>query len=68
MVASFIDLQHLAPPPHQATPGLVFRFSSKRSSLPVRALYLQGIDSAEIIHAVHARGAPMISVDASLRL
>jgi hypothetical protein len=28
----------------------------------------QGIDSVEIIDAVHARRAPMIPVDASLRL
>jgi hypothetical protein len=29
--------------------------------------YLQGIDNAEIIDAVHARRAPMIPVSASLR-
>jgi hypothetical protein len=29
---------------------------------------VQGIDSAEIIDAVHARRAPMIPVEASLRL
>jgi len=38
------------------------------TSLGVTSIYLQGIDSAEIIDAVHARRAPMIPVDASLRL
>jgi hypothetical protein len=32
------------------------------------SIYLQGIDSAEIIETVHARRAPMIPVSASLRL
>jgi hypothetical protein len=31
-------------------------------------VYLQGIDSGEIIEAVHARRAPMISVSVSLGL
>jgi len=31
-------------------------------------VYLQGIDSGEIIETVHARRAPMIPVSASLRL
>jgi hypothetical protein len=38
------------------------------TSLGVTSIYLQGIDSAEIIDAVHARRAPMIPVDAPLRL
>jgi hypothetical protein len=32
------------------------------------SVYLQGIDSREIIETVHARRAPMIPVSASLRL
>ena len=34
----------------------------------ITSVYLQGIDNAEIIDTVHARRAPMISVNASLRL
>jgi hypothetical protein len=33
-----------------------------------RRIYLQGIDNAEIIDAVHARRAPMIAVSTTLRL
>jgi hypothetical protein len=33
-----------------------------------RSIYLQGIDNAEIIAAVHARNAPMIPASAGLRL
>jgi hypothetical protein len=29
----------------------------------ITSIYLQGIDSAEIIDTVHTRGAPMIPVD-----
>jgi hypothetical protein len=32
-----------------------------------RRIYLQGIDSAEIIDTVHARREPMISASAGLR-
>ena len=33
-----------------------------------RRIYLQGIDSTEIIEAVHAFRPPMVPVDATLRL
>ena len=33
----------------------------------VRAIYLQGIDNAEIINTVHARAAPMIPAATGLR-
>ena len=36
--------------------------------LGITSVYLQGIDSGEIIETVHARRAPMIPVGASLRL
>jgi site-specific recombinase XerD len=36
------------------------------TNLGITSIYLQGIDSAEIIDAVHARCAPMIPVDISL--
>ena len=38
------------------------------SDLGITSIYLQGIDNAEIIDAVHARRAPMVPVSASLRL
>jgi hypothetical protein len=38
------------------------------SNLGITSVYLQGIDSAEIIDAVHTRRAPMIPVSTSLRL
>lgn len=38
------------------------------SCLDITSVYLQGIDSREIIEGVHARRAPMIPVSASLRL
>jgi hypothetical protein len=34
----------------------------------ITSIYLQGIDSAEIIETAHARRAPMIRVSTSLRL
>jgi hypothetical protein len=37
-------------------------------NLSITSAYLQGIDNAEIIDAVHARRAPVIPVSASLRL
>jgi len=38
------------------------------SNLGITSVYLQGIDNAEIIEAVHAHRAPVIPVSASLRL
>jgi hypothetical protein len=40
----------------------------EHSNLGITSVYLQGIDSGEIIETVHARRAPMIPVSASLRL
>jgi hypothetical protein len=37
-------------------------------NLGITAVYLQGIDSGEIIETVHALRAPMIPVTTSLRL
>jgi hypothetical protein len=36
--------------------------------LRITSVYVQGIESGEIIETVHARRAPMIPVSASLRL
>ena len=38
------------------------------SNLGITSVYLQGIDSGEIVETVHARRAPMIPVSASVRL
>jgi integrase/recombinase XerD len=52
----------------EGVPLIVIQRQLGHTSLGVTSIYLQGIDSAEIIDAVHARRAPMIPVDASLRL
>ena len=36
--------------------------------LGITSIYLQGIDNAEIIDTVHARRAPMVPVQSSLRI
>ena len=40
----------------------------EHTNLRVTSIYLQGIDSAEIINAVHARRAPMMPASAGLHL
>jgi site-specific recombinase XerD len=52
----------------EGVPLIIIQRQLGHTSLGVTSIYLQGIDSAEIIDAVHARRAPMIPVDASLRL
>ena len=47
-------------------PLIVIQRQLEHTSLGVTSIYLQGIASAEIIDAIHARRAPMIPVDASL--
>ena len=37
------------------------------TNLGITSIYLQGIDNTEIIDTVHARHAPMVPVDSSLR-
>ena len=49
-------------------PLIVIQRQLGNSNLGITSIYLQGIDNAEIIDAVHARRAPMIPVSASLRL
>ena len=53
---------------HEGVPLVVIQRQLGHSNLGITSIYLQGIDSAEIIDAVHARRAPMIPVDASLRV
>ena len=37
------------------------------TNLGITSIYLQGIDSTEIIDTVHARRPPMVPADATLR-
>jgi hypothetical protein len=51
----------------EGVPLIVIQRQLGHSNLGVTSIYLQGIDSAEeIIDTVHARRAPMITLDASL--
>jgi site-specific recombinase XerD len=52
----------------QGVPLIVIQRQLGHSNLGITSVYLQGIDSGEIIETVHARRAPMIPVSASLRL
>jgi site-specific recombinase XerD len=52
----------------EGVPLIVIRRQLGHSNLGITSVYLQGIDSGEIIETVHARRAPMIPVSASLRL
>ena len=38
------------------------------ANLGITSIYLQGIDSGEIVAAVHGRAAPVMSASAGLRL
>ena len=52
----------------EGVPMIVIQRQLGHSNLGITSIYLQGIDSGEIIETVHARQAPMIPVSASLRL
>jgi site-specific recombinase XerD len=47
---------------------LVIQRQLGHSNLGITSVYLQGIDSGEIIETVHARRAPVVPVSAWLRL
>jgi integrase len=49
-------------------PLFVIQRQLGHSNLGITSVYLQGIDSGEIIETVHARRAPMLPVSAALRL
>jgi integrase len=53
---------------HEGVPLIVIQRQLGHSNLGITSIYLQGIDNAEIIDAVHARRAPMVRVSATLRL
>jgi hypothetical protein len=49
-------------------PLIVIQRQLGHSNVGITSIYLQGIDNAEIIEAVHGRRAPMVPVSATLRL
>jgi site-specific recombinase XerD len=53
---------------HQGVPLIVIQRQLGHSNLGITSIYLQGIDNAEIIEAVHARRAPMVPVSVTPRL
>jgi site-specific recombinase XerD len=52
----------------EGVPLIVIQRQLGHSNLGITSVYLQGIDSGEIIETVYARRAPMIPVSTSLRL
>jgi integrase len=51
---------------HEGVPLVVIQRQLGHSNLGITSIYLQGIDSSEIIDTVHARRAPMISANTGL--
>jgi site-specific recombinase XerD len=51
----------------EGVPLIVIQRQLGHSNLGITSVYLQGIDSGEIIETVHARRPPMIPVSASVR-
>ena len=52
---------------HEGVPLVVIQRQLGHCNLGVTSIYLQGIDSSEIIDTVHSRPAPVISASSSLR-
>ena len=52
----------------EGVPLIVIQRQLGHTNLGITSIYLQGIDNTEIIDTVHARRAPMVSVQSSLRL
>jgi site-specific recombinase XerD len=53
---------------HEGVPLIVIQRQLGHSNLGITSVYLQGIDNAETIEAVHSRRAPMVPVSTTLRL
>jgi integrase/recombinase XerD len=51
---------------HEGVPLVVIQRQLGHANLGVTSIYLQGIDSSEIIDTVHSRPAPLISATAGL--
>jgi site-specific recombinase XerD len=52
----------------EGVPLIVIQRQLEHTNLGITSIYLQGIDSTEIIDTVHARRPPMVPVDATLCL
>jgi site-specific recombinase XerD len=52
----------------EGVPLIVIQRQLGHTNLGITSIYLQGIDSTEIIDTVHARRPPMVPVDTTLRL
>ena len=52
---------------HEGVPLVVIQRQLGHANLGITNIYLQGIDSAEIIDTVHGRPSPVISATAGLR-
>jgi integrase/recombinase XerD len=53
---------------HEGVPLVVIHRQLGHANLGITSIYLQGIDSSEIIDTVHRRPSPMISATAGLHL
>jgi integrase/recombinase XerD len=53
---------------HQGVPLVVIRRQLGHANLGITSIYLQGIDSSEIISTAHGRPSPMISATACLKI
>ncbi|MGP0049775.1 MAG: tyrosine-type recombinase/integrase [Solirubrobacteraceae bacterium] len=51
---------------HEGVPLVVIQRQLGHANLGITSIYLQGIDSSEIIATVHSRPAPVISASAGL--
>jgi site-specific recombinase XerD len=51
---------------HEGVPLVVIQRQLGHANLGVTSIYLQGIDSSEIVHTVHSRPAPVIPATAGL--
>jgi hypothetical protein len=51
---------------HEGVPLVVIQRQLGHANLGITSVYLQGIDSSEIIHTVHSRPAPVVPATAGL--
>lgn len=60
--------RHAVEMAHEGVPLVVIQRQLGHANLGITSIYLQGIDSSEIISTVHGRPSPMISASAGLQL
>jgi integrase len=53
---------------HEGVPLVVIQRQLGHANLRITSIYLQGIDTSEIIGTVHGRPSPTISASAGLRI